>query len=105
MDGDSIGHWESDTLVVDTVNFNDKTWIDRLGHPHSDALHVIERIQRPDHDHLGDEITIEDPKAYSKPWTTRLPLRLRPTWRLTEQFCEDGESFQQIEDKETAPKK
>ena len=44
--GDSIGHWEGDTLVADTVNFNDKTWLDRIGHPHSDALHVVERIRR-----------------------------------------------------------
>lgn len=100
--GDSIGHWEGDTLVVDTVNFNDKTWIDRLGHPHSDALHVVERFRRTDHDHLTDDITIDDPKAYSRPWTTTLRLRLRPTWRLTEQFCEDGESFQKLEKNETA---
>src|SRR5580692_2084508 len=50
--GDSIGHWEGDTLVADTVNFNDKTWLDRIGHPHSEQLHVIERIRRVDHDHL-----------------------------------------------------
>lgn len=100
--GDSIGHWEGDTLVVDTVNFNDKTWIDRLGHPHSDALHLVERFRRLDHDHLVDDITIEDPKAYSRPWTTSLKLRLRPTWELTEQFCEDGDSFQKVEKNETS---
>ena len=99
--GDSIGHWEGDTLVVDTVNFNDKTWVDRLGHPHSDALHIVERMRRPDHDHLLVDITIEDPKAYTKPWTTRVPMRLKPDWRLTEQFCEDAETFLQIENKET----
>src|SRR5580704_17189741 len=49
--GDSLGHWEGDTLVVDTVNFNDKTWLDRVGHPPSDALHLVERIRRPDHEH------------------------------------------------------
>ena len=103
--GNSIGHWQGDTLVVDTINFNDKTWIDRIGHPHSDALHVVERIRRIDHDHLVDDITIEDPKAYTKPWTVHLPFLLRPTWTLGEQFCEDGESFQEIEKKETAPAK
>jgi hypothetical protein len=97
--GDSIGHWEGDTLVVDTVNFNDKTWIDRVGHPHSDQLHVIERFRRPDHDHLLDDITIEDPKAYTKPWTAHLEFRLKP-WRLTEQFCEDLETFTPLEQKE-----
>lgn len=103
--GDSIGHWEKDTLVVDTVNFRDVGWLDRLGHPHSDALHVIEHINRPDHDHLMDEITIDDPKAYTKPWTARLEFLLRPAWTLEEQFCEDEESFQKIEQRETVPKK
>jgi hypothetical protein len=103
--GDSIGHWEGDALVTDTSNFNDKTWIDRIGHPHSDQLHVIERFRRPDHDHLVDDITIIDPKAYTKPWTTRLKLKLRPTWKLAEQFCEDGESFIGLENKEASPGK
>jgi hypothetical protein len=103
--GDSVGHWEGNTLVVDTVNFNDRTWIDRIGHPHSDALHVVERFRRPDHDHLVDEITIEDPKAYTKPWTAHLELQLRPDWKLTEQFCEDGESFMGLEKKEASPGK
>jgi len=65
--GDSVGHWEGDTLVADTVNFNDKTWLDRMGHPHSEALHVVERLKRVDHDHLVDDITFEDSKAYSNP--------------------------------------
>ena len=103
--GDSIGHWEGDTLVVDTVNFNDKTWIDRIGHPHSDQLHVVERFRRTAHDHLVDDITIEDGKAYTKPWTTHLEFKLQPTWRLTEQFCEDYDTFRPLEQKETAPGK
>ena len=103
--GDSIGHWEGDTLVVDTVNFNDKTWVDRLGHPHSDQLHVVERFRRTAHDHLVDDITIEDAKAYTKPWTTRLEFKLQPTWRLTEQFCEDYDSFKPLEEKEIKPVK
>lgn len=103
--GDSIGHWEGHTLVVDTVNFNDKTWIDRLGHPHSDALHVVERIRRSNHDHLLIDITIEDPKAYTKPWTTRLDYLLKPTWTLAERFCEEDAGFLEIEKKETTPEK
>ncbi len=95
----------TDSRAHDTINFNDKTWIDRIGHPHSDALHVVERIRRIDHDHLVDDITIEDPKAYTKPWTVHLPFLLRPTWTLGEQFCEEGESFQDLEKKETAPAK
>jgi hypothetical protein len=99
--GDAIGHWDGDTLVADTTNFNTKTWLDRVGHPHSDALHVIERIRRISHGHLVDDITIDDPKAYTKPWTARLDFWLRPTWTLTEQFCEDQGTFDQIENNET----
>ena len=102
--GSSIGHWEGDTLVVDTTSFNDKTWLDRIGHPHSDQLHVIERFRRTAHDHLVDDITIDDPKAYTKPWTARLEFKLRD-WKLTEQFCEDGESFMGLEKKEASGKK
>ena len=102
--GNSIGHWEGNTLVVDTNNFNDRTWIDRVGHPHSDQLHVIERFRRPDHDHLVDDVTIDDPKAYTKPWTAHLEFKLRP-WKLTEQFCEDGETFLGLEKKEASPEK
>jgi hypothetical protein len=103
--GDSIGHWEGDTLVADTANFNDKTWLDRMGHPHSEALHVVERIRRVDHDHLVDDITIDDPKAYTKPWAAHLPYVLKPEWTLAEAFCEDENSFQEIENNETKPAK
>ena len=101
--GDSIGHWEGDTLVADTVNFNDKTWLDRIGHPHSAQLHVIEHIRRVDRDHLQDEVTIDDPKAYSKPWSGTVYFLLHPKWTLAEEFCEDFGSFTDIEDRETAP--
>jgi len=103
--GDSIGHWEGDTLVADTVNFNDKTWLDRIGHPHSEQLHVVERLRRVDHNHLVDDITIEDPKAYTKPWTTRIEFGLRPKWTLVEQFCEDEESFKSMDKDAAAPAK
>jgi hypothetical protein len=103
--GDSVGHWEGDTLVADTVNLNDKTWLDRMGHPHSDQLHVIERIHRVDRDHLVNDITFEDPKAYSKPWTAHLTFALHPKWTLGEQFCEDQNSFEDIESNEVKPMK
>lgn len=103
--GDSIGHWEKDTLVVDTVNLNDKTWIDRVGHPHSEALHLVERIRRINQDHLLNDITIEDLKAYTKPWTAHLDFLLRPQWTLGEQFCEDQESFLDTEKKATGAQK
>lgn len=88
--GDSIGWWEGDTLVVDTVGFNDKTWLDQVGHPHSDALHVIERIRRVDHYTLRDDITIDDPKTYTRAWTGQRTFKLRPSWHLMEYICEDN---------------
>jgi hypothetical protein len=85
--GDSIGWWEGNTLVVDTTGLNDKTWLDQVGHPHSDALHVIERIRRTDRDTLQDDVTIDDPKAYKKSWTGQQVFKLRPTWHLLEYVC------------------
>jgi hypothetical protein len=87
--GDSIGKWEGDTLVVDTVGLSDKSWLDQVGHPHSDALHVVERVRRVDHETLQDDITIDDPKAYTKPWTGQRTFKLRPGWHLMEYICED----------------
>jgi hypothetical protein len=88
--GDSVGWWEGNTLVVDTFGLNDKTWLDQVGHPHSDALHVVERIRRIDHDTLRDDLTIDDPKAYKKPWMGRQVFKLRPTWHLLEYVCSDS---------------
>ena len=86
--GSSVGHWEGDTtLVVDTVGFNDKTWLDRLGHPHSDQLHVIEKFRRVSKDRLELDIDMEDPKALAKPWTTTFYYQLRPNWELGEISC------------------
>jgi hypothetical protein len=64
--GDAVGKYEGDTFVVDTVGLSDKTWLDQSGHPHSDALHVIERFRRLDRDRLELSVTIDDPKAYTK---------------------------------------
>jgi hypothetical protein len=85
--GNSIGHWEGDTLVVDTIGFNDKSWLDSTGKPHSEALHVIERYSRPDANHLKVAYTLEDPQAFSQPYTfTRTFTRV--TGRdLKEYFC------------------
>jgi hypothetical protein len=76
--GHSIGKYEGDTLVVDTVGFNDKNWIDRQGHPHSDALHLVERFRRLNQNTLQYEVTIDDPKAYKKPWTRKMVQDLLP---------------------------
>jgi len=86
--GTSVAHWEGDsTLVVDTVGFNDKTWLDRLGHAHSDQLHVVERFHRVDKGHLELGITMIDPKALAKPWTTTFYYELKPDWELQEISC------------------
>ncbi len=87
--GDSIGHWEGDTLVVDTTNFNDKTWLDRAGHPHSEELHLSERIRRVDKNSLQIDMTIEDPKAYTKPIKALMNYQLRPDWHILEHACTD----------------
>lgn len=88
--GHAIGHWEGDTLVVDTVGMTDKSWLDTAGHPHSDALHVVERIRRVDHDNLENTLTFDDPKTYTRPWTSRIIYKLRPDWSLREDIaCED----------------
>lgn len=87
--GHSIGWYEGDTLVVDTVGFNDKTWLDRVGHPHSDALHLVERFRRVNHDTLTAELTIDDPKAYTKPWNVTLYFQLKPDWDIGEFICEE----------------
>jgi hypothetical protein len=91
--GDSVGKWEGNTLVVDTIGFNDKTWVDMAGHPHSDAMHLVERIHRVDHNTLQNDLTIEDPKAYTKPWGGRLTFVLKPGWNLGEMVCEDNINF------------
>ena len=87
--GWSVGHWEGDTLVVDVTSFNDQTWFDRAGNFHSDALHVVERYTRISTDVLNYEVTIEDPKVFSRPWTMSMPLyrRLEKDAQLLEYNC------------------
>src|SRR5262249_29740742 len=89
--GYSVGKWEADTLVVDSVGFNDKSWLDASGHPHSDALHVIERFRRRDFGHLDVDATIDDPKMYTKPFTIKIPLILQPDTDILELFCAENE--------------
>jgi len=87
--GGSFGHWENDdTFVVETVGLNDKTWLDRAGHPHSDKLRVTERFTRVDRDHLQIEFTMTDPVALVKPWKSAIfNAELRPKWELGEISC------------------
>jgi hypothetical protein len=95
--GDSIGKWEGDTLVVDSVGFNDKTWLDNDGHPHTQDLHVVERLRRASHDTLTIDVTIDDPKAYAKPWGGHMIFELKPDWNLGEMVCEDNITFSDMQ--------
>jgi hypothetical protein len=98
--GDSTGKWEGDTLVVDSTGFNDKTWLDVSGHPHSEALHVVERMHRPDHDTLLIDITFDDPQAYVGTLKTQRKYILKPDWNIMEYVCEDTrEKFDEFERK------
>jgi hypothetical protein len=87
--GDSRGRWEGDTLVVDIVHFNDQTWFDRAGNFHSEALHLIERYTLIGPDHINYEVTVEDPKVFTRPWTMRMILyrRKEPNAQLLEHEC------------------
>ena len=92
--------------MVDTAHFNDKTRIDNLGHPHSDAIKPTKRFHRRDHEHLQIEFVIEDPKSYTSPWTLRYHYDWKPNWEIGEAFCipEDQQRFLQKNVPETTGK-
>jgi hypothetical protein len=96
--GDSVAHWEGDTLVVDVTDLGDKTWLDAARHTHSDALHVIERYTRTGPNTIKYEATIEDPKTYSRPWKIVMPLHRNnePGFELREQECTEGDDGRAI---------
>jgi len=87
--GYSVGHWEGDTFIVQTVGITDRTWLDDSGYPHSDDLVITERMRRPDFGHLTIEFTFDDPKMYTKPWTATVPFELMPDTELLEYVCEN----------------
>jgi len=88
--GESVGHWEGNTLVVDTIGFNDKTAIDQIGMPHTTRLHVTERFRRLDPNTLENLITIEDPGAFTKPWSLLRTYGLNPGERIMEYACNEN---------------
>src|SRR5215468_11020890 len=95
--GDSIGRWDGNTLVVDTTNYNDKGWIatsaatGRIkGIPQSEALHVVERFTRVDRNTINYEVTIDDPNMYTKPWKVEVPLTRDPDYHIYEYACQEG---------------
>ena len=88
--GDSVGHWEGDTLVVDVIGFNDRTWIGATGTFHSEAMHVTERYTRVDYNRINYDVTVEDPKVLTKPWIIHSSIMLRPGTRLREYECAEN---------------
>ena len=89
--GYSIGHWEGDTLVVESVGFNDRTWLDRVGHPHSEDLRVTERFRRVDFGHMQFQITYNDPKMLTKPLSISLGVNYAPDTEMLETVCNENE--------------
>jgi hypothetical protein len=93
--GDSVGHYDGEVLVIDTIGYNDKTWLDMVGHPHSDQLHTVERLRRLNHDTLELTLTIDDPKAYTQAFTSKKTFKLS-SFPLGETMCSlsEDQSFQ-----------
>ena len=87
--GYSVGQWEGDTFVVDSSGFNDQTWLDDWGLPHTEAMHTIERFRRSDFGHMEMEVTIDDPEAYTTPWSATVRFDLQPDMELIENICEN----------------
>jgi hypothetical protein len=85
--GYSIGKWEGDTFVADTMGVIEETWLDDIGHPHGDAIHVIERFHRNTVGTMDVAITVDDPKAYARPWTATVRFELLPDTDLSEHMC------------------
>ncbi len=96
--GYSVGTWDHDTFVVDTVGYNNRSWLDDAGHPHSEALHTIERFRRTDFGHLIMDLTIDDPVAYKKPWSIRMQFTIMPDTELIEDLCDNEKDLEHISD-------
>jgi hypothetical protein len=90
--GYSVGRWDGDTMVVDTAGFNDRSWLDIEGHPHTESLHITERFRRRDFGHMDLEMTIDDPKAFTRPFSFRMDKTLAPDTDLLESVCENDRS-------------
>ena len=89
--GYSVGHWERDVLVVETAGFNGRTRLDLMGHPQSEAMRITERFRRRDFGHLDVEMTFDDPKMYTKPFTIKIAHDLQPDSDIFEMFCNENE--------------
>lgn len=92
--GYSVGRWDGDTLVVESNGFNDRSWLDLGGHPHTEALHLTERYHRTSLGHMDVQVTYDDPKAYNKPWTISFGVNLEPDTSMLEYVCAENERDQ-----------
>src|SRR5262245_22907912 len=88
--GYSVGHWEADTLVVESFGFNDRTWLDHDGHPHSEGLRMTERYRRRTFGNLDLEVTLSDPAVYARPWTVAVRAELAPDTEMIEFVCNEN---------------
>ena len=87
--GYSVGRWDGDTFVIDSSGFNDKSWLDATGTPHSEALRTTERLRRTDFGHLEIQFSFDDPKTFTRPWSTTVKFNLLPDTDLLEHFCDN----------------
>jgi hypothetical protein len=92
--GDSYGWWEGDSLMVDVVGFNDRSWLDASGHPHGEKLHVVEKFTRLNSSKLAYTATVDDPEYYTRPWTVTTSATYRPNDRLKEVICQENQEKQ-----------
>lgn len=89
--GYSTGHWEGDALVVESAGFVENEWLDNNGHPGTESMHLTERFRRPDFGHINLQLTVDDPRAYKKPWTVSLQFHAMPGGELIEYVCDENE--------------
>ncbi len=101
--GHSVGHWEGDTLVVDSVGFSENFWIDRTGLPHTEKLHTVERFTRTDFNAIKYEVLVDDPAVYTKPWSGGFNLRWTAGVELFEYICQDNNTAPELMTKDGEP--
>jgi hypothetical protein len=91
--GHSVGRWDGDTLVIDVVGFNENSWLDYFGHPHTDQLHVVERFTRPDKNTLHYQATVDDRGAYTRPFTLAWDIPWDSSGELQEYVCQENNQY------------
>jgi len=102
--GYSVGRWDGDSFVVETAGFNDNVWLDNAGRPATEALRVTERFNRKDFGRMELRITIDDPKAYTKPWDVTQSLALQPDTELLEYICNENNKYFELVPKRVEPR-